>query len=132
MTVKYANDLPHLTADSLGGTERIRHAFFTRNGGVSDGIYKTLNIGLGSKDEIRSVTENRRRVAGFFGLPGEALNTVYQVHGRTTVYVDGPRAVDVNRRSSMNLIDSVESFTGQTEETCHATSIFGNGAYLVL
>ena len=92
MTVKYANDLPHLTAVSLGGTGRIRHAFFTRNGGVSAGIYKTLNIGLGSKDEIRSVTENRRRVAGFFGLPSEALNTVYQVHGRTTVYVDGPRA----------------------------------------
>jgi len=89
VTVNNTNELPHLTANSLGGAQRIRHAFFTRNGGVSDGIYKTLNIGFGSKDEICSVTENRRRVAEFFGLPGEALNTVYQVHGRTTVHVDG-------------------------------------------
>ncbi len=47
----------------------IRHGFFTREGGVSDGIYRGLNVGLGSNDEPDGVTENRRRVADWFGLP---------------------------------------------------------------
>ena len=57
---------------------------------MSGGLYASLNIGLGSKDETNAVAENRRRVADYFDLPGETLNTVYQVHGRTTVQVDGP------------------------------------------
>ncbi len=89
MTADLSNTLPRLTANTLPDDGPIRHAFFTRQGGVSDGIYASLNIGLGSKDHANAVTENRRRVAGHFDLPGEALNTVYQVHGRTTVRVEG-------------------------------------------
>ena len=85
-----AKSLPHLVAGSLQDEGRIRHAFFTRKGGASSGIYESLNIGLSSKDKALSVAENRRRVASFFDLSGESLNTVYQVHGRTAVRVDGP------------------------------------------
>ncbi len=77
-------------AGLLPNDGRIRHAFFTRQGGVSGGIYASLNVGLGSKDNARAVAENRRRVAGYFDLPGEALNTVYQVHGRNVAHVEGP------------------------------------------
>lgn len=83
-------NLPHLTTRSLARGENVRHAFFTRQGGVSEGIYESLNAGLGSDDDVAAVTENRRRIAAHFDLPGEALNTVYQVHGRNAVQVEGP------------------------------------------
>jgi len=41
----------------------VRHGFFTRQGGVSGGIYESLNVGLGSRDDPEAVAENRRRVA---------------------------------------------------------------------
>ncbi len=85
-----SNTLPHLTADSLTGVPSIKHAFFTRQGGVSDGIYASLNTGLGSDDKAEAVAENRRRIAATFGLPANALNTVYQIHGNTAVRVEGP------------------------------------------
>jgi copper oxidase (laccase) domain-containing protein len=45
----------------------IKHGYFTREGGVSDGIYRGLNVGLGSKDARARVEENRARVSGWFG-----------------------------------------------------------------
>ncbi|HEX2558825.1 peptidoglycan editing factor PgeF [Phenylobacterium sp.] len=58
----------------------VRHAFFTRQGGVSSGIYESLNVGVGSADAPAAVAENRRRAAGHFGLGPEALSTCYQIH----------------------------------------------------
>lgn len=81
---------PHLTAKSLASAPNIKHAFFTRQGGVSDGIYASLNTGVGSDDDATAVAENRRRIAATFDLPATALNTVYQVHGKTAVQVAGP------------------------------------------
>ncbi len=52
-----------LQAKSLSRFDRIRHGFFTRDGGVSDGIYASLNGGVGSKDDTRLVAENRARMA---------------------------------------------------------------------
>jgi YfiH family protein len=82
--------LPFLAAPSLAGLSTIRHGFFTRQGGVSGGIYDSLNTGYGSDDDRAAVTENRRRVAAALGLDGDALRTVYQVHGAKVVHVDGP------------------------------------------
>ncbi|THD81891.1 MAG: peptidoglycan editing factor PgeF [Phenylobacterium sp.] len=80
-------DLPVLTARLLD-LPRIRHGFFTRQGGVSQGIYESLNVGLGSGDDPDAVAENRRRVAGHFGQA--ALVTAYQVHSATALVADGP------------------------------------------
>jgi hypothetical protein len=66
----------------------VRHAFFTRRGGVSTGIYASLNVGLGSKDDPDAVTENRRRCAAHFGA--ETVVTAYQVHSATALVADGP------------------------------------------
>lgn len=71
--------LPVLTSPLLD-LPGVRHAFFTRHGGVSTGLYDSLNVGRGSRDDPSDVTENRRRVAAHFGLPGEALSTCYQIH----------------------------------------------------
>ena len=51
-----------LTIGPLNALPGLRHAFFTREGGVSEGIYASLNCGLGSKDDPERVRENRRRV----------------------------------------------------------------------
>lgn len=64
----------------------IRHAFFTREGGVSEGIYASLNGGVGSNDEPVKVAENRRRMAEALGA--KHLLTCYQIHSADVVVVD--------------------------------------------
>ena len=61
----------------------IRHAFFTREGGVSEGIYASLNGGIGSSDDTAKVYENRRRMAQ--ALDAEHLLTCYQIHSADVV-----------------------------------------------
>ncbi|MBZ8134884.1 peptidoglycan editing factor PgeF [Afifella sp. IM 167] len=68
-----------ITAEALA-LSGIRHAFFTREGGVSDGIYASLNTGLGSEDRREAVLENRARACRHLGAPDEALATPHQVH----------------------------------------------------
>jgi YfiH family protein len=75
---------PLLTAAGL------RHGFFTRNGGVSTGIYDSLNTGIGSTDDPASVMENRRRIAGHFGGGPDDLAACYQIHSAITRVADGP------------------------------------------
>ena len=58
----------------------VRHGFFTRLGGVSAGLYDSLNTGVGSHDDPAAVAENRRRVAGWFGGGSDDLAAPYQVH----------------------------------------------------
>lgn len=80
------SDLPVLTSKLLE-LPGIRHAFFTRQGGVSRGIYASLNVGAGSRDEPEAVAENRRRAAAHFGAT--SLVTAYQVHSATALVADG-------------------------------------------
>jgi YfiH family protein len=68
----------------------IRHGFFTRVGGVSAGIYGSLNIGTGSSDDSQKVAENRRRVAACMGVSLESLLSAYQVHSPDVIVATGP------------------------------------------
>ena len=77
----------------------IRHGFFTRQGGVSDGIYTSLNIGLGSDDERSSVLENRDRVAGQLGIGADRLVSPYQIHSADVITVSAPFAQDADRKA---------------------------------
>lgn len=86
------NPLPHPLESKLlapARTAGIRHGYFTRQGGVSEGIYRGLNVGLGSDDDREDVLENRRRVSEWFGLPLERLATAHQIHSPDVVTVDG-------------------------------------------
>ena len=65
------------------------HGFFTRQGGVSSGIYDSLNIGLGSDDARANVLENRDRVRS--SLNAKALITAYQTHSTVTAFIDAPQ-----------------------------------------
>ncbi len=69
--------IERLTAASLD-LPGVAHGFFQREGGVSEGIYASLNCGPGSRDDPESVRENRRRVAAALG--GAELITLNQVH----------------------------------------------------
>jgi YfiH family protein len=70
---------------TAAGLAKLPHGFFTRQGGVSGGVYASLNCGPGSADAPEAVTENRRRVAAALGAA--ALASLYQVHGREVVTV---------------------------------------------
>lgn len=72
------------------GGDTLRHGFFTRQGGVSKGIYEGLNIGLGSQDDPAHVQENRRRLAEWFNKPVSVLISPHQVHSAQAVIVDKP------------------------------------------
>ena len=71
-------------------TANIRHGFFTRSGGVSSGIYKGLNVGLGSGDNRENVLENRRKVAAFFDVEEGQLATPYQIHSADVLEIKQP------------------------------------------
>ena len=79
-----------LTAENLDGVRAIRHGFFTRGGGVSEGIYASLNCGNGSGDAADRVAENRRRAMAELGQDEASLLTLYQVHSPDVVTVNGP------------------------------------------
>ncbi|RCL02360.1 MAG: Polyphenol oxidase [Candidatus Tokpelaia sp. JSC189] len=68
----------------------IFHHFFTREGGVSKGIYKSLNISLGSNDVREDILENRRKITDILGVPEKRLVTVYQVHSADVATVTAP------------------------------------------
>ncbi len=81
-----------LTSTLLSEVAGVRHAFFTRQGGVSRGVYDSLNVGGGSKDDPDAVQENRDRAAAHMGLPLSRLLTCYQIHSSTAVAADHPWA----------------------------------------
>ncbi|MGB7018940.1 MAG: laccase domain-containing protein, partial [Xanthobacteraceae bacterium] len=68
-----------IEASSLSLTG-IRHAFFTRAGGVSGGLYESLNGGTGSRDDAGNVAQNRARMAAALGVEPNRLLTAYQIH----------------------------------------------------
>jgi hypothetical protein len=79
-----------LQARSLSTLPGIRHAFFTRAGGVSDGVYASLNGGVGSNDATSNVSENRARMAAHLGVEPERLLTAYQIHSPDVVVAQTP------------------------------------------
>jgi polyphenol oxidase len=79
-----------IQSPDLSALAGIRHGFFTRKGGVSGGIYASLNGGLGSGDERALVVENRARMAGALGVEASHLVSVHQVHSPDVVHVTAP------------------------------------------
>jgi polyphenol oxidase len=68
----------------------IRHAFFTRSGGVSGGLYASLNGGIGSHDAAENVAENRARMAAALGVEPRRFLTALQIHSPDVVVAEAP------------------------------------------
>lgn len=79
-----------LQAPSLSARSGLRHAFFTRAGGVSQDIYATLNGGVGSRDDPDRVSENRARMARMLEVEPANFVTAYQVHSAVAVVAEAP------------------------------------------
>jgi YfiH family protein len=69
---------------------KVRHGFFTRQGGVSSGVYASLNGGVGSRDDPDAVAENRRRMAAYLGIAADRLLVPYQIHSAEALAIEGP------------------------------------------
>lgn len=91
----------YLVSSLLSALPHIRHGFFTREGGVSEGIYASLNCGPGSGDNPAHINENRARVAASLGVASSHLHTLYQVHGNTVVTVKDPPSNDRPQADAM-------------------------------
>ena len=105
----------HLTSPVLDGLPGLRHGFFTRRGGVSEGPYAALNCSLSSRDAPERVRENRRRAMDALGLAPPALHGLTQVHGVAVAEVnaagwregEGPRAdalVTARRGAALGIV----------------------------
>jgi YfiH family protein len=79
-----------LASPLLSAVPGLRHAFFTREGGASGGIYESLNGGLGSNDDPLLVAENRRRMAEQMGVTADRLINAHQIHSPDAVVATGP------------------------------------------
>jgi hypothetical protein len=88
-----------IEAHALAGLAGIRHAFFTRDGGVSPGIYASLNAGVGSNDDPQNVAANRARMAASLGVAPEQFLTCYQIHSPHVVVADTPWSGDARPRA---------------------------------
>lgn len=81
-----------IEASNLAALGNLRHGFFTREGGVSEGIFASLNCGFSSGDDAARVAENRVRALRRLDMPADSLRTVRQVHGAHVLVVDEARA----------------------------------------
>ena len=79
-----------LVSSVLAAIPGLRHAFFTREGGVSDGVYDSLNGGLGSRDDPANVAENRRRMAEQLGVAPSHFLNVHQIHSPDAIVAAAP------------------------------------------
>jgi YfiH family protein len=79
-----------ITIDKLAVSSKIRHGFFTREGGVSEGLYASLNCGFGSDDRTDNVSENRSRILAGLDMSRGQLLTCHQVHSAVALVVSEP------------------------------------------
>ena len=79
-----------LQSSLLAAIPGLHHAFFSREDGVSEGIYAGLNGGIGSKDNPAHVAENRRRMADVLRVPPERFLTVFQIHSPDVAVASNP------------------------------------------
>ena len=102
----------------LSAIPGLRHAFFTREGGVSDGIYTSLNGGLGSQDDLANVAENRRRMAEQMGVTPEHFLSAHQIHSPDAVVATGP-SQDASRPRADAIVTRVQGLAvGVTAADC--------------
>jgi len=107
-----------LQAPSLSKLARIRHNFFTRAGGVSQGVYASLNGGVGSDDAPDKVAENRARMAAALGVTPDRLLTPYQIHSPDVAVAIEPWTRDNRPRADAVVTRSPRLAIGVSTADC--------------
>jgi len=96
----------------------LRHAFFTREGGVSGGVYASLNGGVGSRDHAGHVAENRARMAAALAVEPDRFLTAYQIHSPDVVVAEEPWAADARPRADAIVTRTVGLAIGVSTADC--------------
>jgi YfiH family protein len=96
----------------------VRHGFFTRRGGVSSGIYDSLNIGNGSSDAPEKVAENRARIARQLGIDPGQLATPYQIHSADVITLSAPFDENADRKADALVTDRPGLLIGVATADC--------------
>lgn len=120
-----------LTSPYLSVLDGISHGFFTRKGGVSSGIYSSLNVGLGSNDERAAVLENRTRVASLLGVAPGALVSPHQHHSPDAIVVDRPWTHDEQPRGDALVTDRPGIALGISTADCGPVLFADAGARVI-
>jgi len=81
------DDLQPVKAPKWQHATTINHGFFSRVGGVSSGLYASLNTGMGSNDDLGCVHENKTRIAHHLNITSDRLVTVHQIHSAEVAFV---------------------------------------------
>jgi purine-nucleoside/S-methyl-5'-thioadenosine phosphorylase / adenosine deaminase len=102
----------------LSAIPGLRHAFFSRDGGVSEGIYAGLNGGLGSSDDPVKVAENRRRMAAQIGVAPTHFLSLHQIHSPDAVIATGPWESASRPRADALVTRTVGLAIGVTAADC--------------
>ena len=102
----------------LSAVPGLRHAFFTRDGGISTGIYASLNGGLGSNDNAAAVAENRRRMAEHIGVTPAHFLTVFQIHSPDVAVATAPWDADARPRADAMVTKTPGLALGVTAADC--------------
>ena len=109
----------------------VRHAFFSRAGGVSGGIYESLNAGIGSKDDASNVAENRRRMAEQLGVEPRRLLTAFQIHSPDVAVATAPWD-SASRPRADALVTAAENLAiGVTVADCGPVLLVDPGARVI-
>ena len=115
----------------LAAIPGLRHAFFTREGGVSGEIYESLNGGLGSNDDPANVLENRRRMAEQMGVVPENFISVHQIHSPDAVVATGPWPDDTRPRADAIVTRTEGIAIGVTAADCGPILFADAGARVI-
>ena len=78
--IREKNGVTYLAFPALDATGLVSHAFSTRHGGVSEGVFSTMNFSFTRNDDPQHVMENYRRMAAVLGTDAEKMVLSYQTH----------------------------------------------------
>lgn len=107
-----------IASSTLSAVPGVRHAFFTREGGVSEGIYQSLNGGLGSGDDPARVAENRRRMAQAIDVAPSQFLSVYQIHSADVAVATHPWNATSRPRADAMVTNTPGLAIGVTTADC--------------
>ncbi len=107
-----------IQSPALASLKRVRHAFFTREGGVSEDVYASLNGGIGSNDDPAHVNENRKRMTAALEVAEGALAVAFQVHSPDAVVATHPWTHDGRPRADAVVTATPNLAVGITIADC--------------
>jgi len=98
-----------IVSKKLKKFSNIKHGFFNRKGGVSSGIYKSLNCGIGSHDKKKNVLTNLKIVSKKIGCQQKKLVLLHQTHSNKFSFIDKNYKFNKNRIKADALITNVKN-----------------------